>query len=169
MNAPVLTTPPTRKPHRLAACCREAISADRALQTYVRAGSNTPPWDSELERNALGLALVGDSAVPAWLEPRHFYALDHARIFEAARATGALHLAAARLRDVARSSELSALVDEAVHAVAMGWEFRWERLRELARQRELLETMARVAILLRASEIDHAAAVGLLRDCVRAK
>lgn len=167
MNAPVKVSTgwmTLRKPHRLAPCCKEAIEGARAQDAMHRAQRMAPPADLELERNVLGLALIGDKAVPSWLEPKHFYGPAHSRIFEAARAAGALHLAAAQLRDVAKPAELSALVDEAVHAVAMGWEFDWRRLVELAHQRALLTAIERVAIRLRAGDIDFAAAVDELAE-----
>lgn len=162
------------KPHRLAPCCRQAIEGDRTLRLVEQAEANCPPWDNELERNTLGLALIGDQAVPAWLEPRHFFSMHHAEIFRAIQAAGG-HLVkvAQYIRTLdnppATSHQLAVLVDEAVYAAECGWHFDFERLRELARQRDLLETMARVAILLRAGEIDYAGAVGALRDCVRSK
>lgn len=171
MNAPVrldrswMHSP--GKPHRLAPCCKEAIEGARAQDALHRAQRMAPPSDLELERNALGLALIGDARIPGWLEPKHFFAIQHQQIFAAARAAGALDLAAERLRGVATGAELSALVDEAVHAVAMGWALDWRRLVELTHQRALLLAMERIAIRVRAGELDHAGAVGELREHVR--
>lgn len=137
------------------------------------------PFDIELERNALGLALLGDSQVPAWLETRHFYTGQHQLIFKAARESrGSLTGAAALLRERAllaafgaprmvSSAQLVTLTEEALQAVQMGWAIDFERLRELANQRALLATMERVAIRVRGGDLGHAAAIGELREHVR--
>lgn len=172
MNAPVRVNTgwmTLRKPHRLAPCCKAAIEGDRSLQLLERALAMRPPADAELERNALGLLLLGDKAVPAWLEAKHFYWLQHQLILEAVRLVGADLVAVGRHfheqdKPAVKSSELSALVDEAVHAVAMGWAFDWPRLVELANQRALLAAIERVAIRLRAGDIDFAAAVDELAE-----
>lgn len=162
-----MRAPSTRKPHRLAPCCREAIELDRTAETVRRAAENCPPADLEQERYVLGLALAGE-AMPPWLGPEHFFALRHRTVYAAIQAVGG------RLPDVARhltdqvpALELAKLVDEAVWSVRMGWlgpDF--ERLRELWKARELLAACERVAVRLRGGETFEAG-LAELRETVR--
>lgn len=131
-----------------------------------------PPWDSELERNCLGLAMLG-AKVPAWLAPEHFFALEHQRIYEAVQAAGR-HVAKvnAYLREmhpvlITQPTYLAECCLEADHALRMGWQIEWERLRELANQRALLEAMGRVEVRMRAGDLDCEAARLELRETFR--
>lgn len=131
-----------------------------------------PPWDTELERNILGLAMLG-RPMPTWLEPEMFYPSQHQRVYEAVQSVGG-HVAKvnAWLRDsatkfappIAWAHELAAMCLEAEQADQMGWACDFEQLRELANQRALLETMARVAIRLRHGDLSHREARRVLSD-----
>lgn len=131
-----------------------------------------PPWDQELERNILGLAMLG-RPMPAWLEPDMFYPSQHIRIYEAVQSVGG-HVAKvnAWLRDsadkfkppIAWAHELAAMCLEAEQADQMGWDPDFTQLRELARQRELIACMARVAIRLRHGDLSHKEARRVLSD-----
>ena len=115
------------------------------------------PHDIALEREALGVALLG-YPLPHWLNRGDFYCGAHPFIFEAVEALGAganLATVNAYLRDVqsgpwdkpvASALELYAMFDEADHAMRMGWAVDFPRLRELALQRRLLEAVRRVEI-----------------------
>lgn len=131
-----------------------------------------PPWDAELERNCLGLALLGGK-VPAWLAPEHFFALEHRRIYEAVQAVGG-HVAKvnAYLREmnaatIVQPTYLAECCLEADHALGMGWAIEWERLRELANQRALLDAMARVEVRMRANSLTCEEARVELREVFR--
>lgn len=111
-------------------------------------------YDAELERNALGAAMLGES-YPRWLKPGHFFATQHGIIFEAVQTVGAgPHRVNEWLRarsgqwsaQVATSVELAEMCLEADHARRMGWAIDWDRLRELAKRRELLAAMRRVEV-----------------------
>lgn len=129
-------------------------------------------WDPELERNILGAAMLS-WPMPAWLEPRDFFPTQHQRIYEAVLSVGGnvAHVNA-WLRDssskfgppVAKSTELAEMCVEAQWALDMGWALDFEALRELRNRRELIESMQRVAIKLRAGELSHEEARGELRE-----
>ena len=131
-----------------------------------------PPWDAELERNTLGLAMLG-RPMPPWLAPEHFFPTQHQRVYEAVQSVGG-HVAKVNtwLREsaskwkppIAWAHELAEMCLEAEHAERMGWAFEFERLRELARQRALLDTLARVAIRLRGGDLSHKEARRLLSE-----
>lgn len=144
------------------------LSAPRVIERQPVVG----PWDPELERNCLGLAMLGGK-VPAWLAPEHFYALEHQRIYEAVQAVGG-HVAKvnAYLREMHKAlvSEPKYLAEcclEADHALSMGWAIEWERLRELWRQREFIAAMHIVEVKLRAGHSTCSEAVAELRETVR--
>ncbi len=132
------------------------------------------PSDFELERDAIGLALLG-YPLPDDLQRDDFFASQHRIVFDAIRELGnAANLATvyAYLRDVkaqpyhqpryerdatglrrsgapAMSSvELFEMMDAADHAVTMGWAVDFPRLTELRRRRELLAAMRRATVLL---------------------
>ncbi len=129
-------------------------------------------WDQETERNALGLAMLGHP-MPRWLTPEMFYPSQHIRIYEAVLSVGG-HVAKVNtwLREsadkytppIAWAHELAAMCLEAEHSERMGWIVDFERLRELARQRALLETLQRVAIRLRGGDLSHKEARKVLAD-----
>lgn len=134
-----------------------------------------PPWDAELERHVLGLAMLA-YPMPAWLEPRHFFALQHQRIYEAVQDVGGclpkvnvwLREAAAKWSPaVAGPAELAEMCLEADYAQRMGWAADFERLRELANQRALLESMARVEVRMRHGELSCEEARCELRETFR--
>ncbi len=145
------------------------------------------PWDAELERNALGLLMLGQPA-PAWLRPEHFFPAHHQLVARHALQLGASHLVAAALRKEGRlwskethgaidrhsapyllsSVDLAEMVEEAVHAERMGWRVEWEQLRELANRRALCELMARLCIRLRAGDVGHEEARCELREHFKA-
>lgn len=144
------------------------LSAPRVIERQPVVG----PWDPELERNCLGLAMLGGK-VPAWLAPEHFYALEHQRIYEAVQAVGG-HVAKvnAYLREMHKAliSEPKYLAEcclEADHALSMGWAIEWERLRELANQRALLDAMRRVEVRVRAGDATCEEARTELRETFR--
>jgi len=120
-------------------------------------------WDDELERNILGAAMLGEP-MPPWLAPTHFFAGQHGCIYEAVQSVGGnvAHVNA-WLREsspkfgppVARSHELAAMCLEAEHARRMGWSFDFERLRELAKRRALVELFGRLVVQLRAGDDYH--------------
>ncbi len=141
-------------------------------------------WDPELERNALGLAMLA-RPMPPWLALEHFQPAVHQTLFRAVLALGKrtsadmlprvakLLRSKGKLFDRARHGwrsdrhsfpQLLSAVDlaemclEAEHAERMGWLVDFERLRELARQRALFETMQRLAIRLRCGDVSHAEA-----------
>lgn len=120
-------------------------------------------WDQELERNILGAAMLGEP-MPTWLEPRHFFPTQHQRIYDAVQAVGG-HVARVNvwLREsspgldpyLVRSDELAAMCLEWKHARDMGWALEFDKLRELANRRALVEVMRRVEIELRSEAIGH--------------
>lgn len=120
-------------------------------------------WDQELERNALGAAMLG-WPMPAWLEPQHFFPTQHQRIYEAVQSVGGnIAHVNAWLREsslkygppVATPVELAKMCLEWEHARDMGWEIDWEALREFARLRALLTEMRRLEIEIRAGNVSH--------------
>ena len=123
-------------------------------------------WDPETERNALGLAMLA-RPMPPWLAPEHFYPTQHQRIYEAVQTVGG-HVVRVNvwLREsaskwgppIAGAVDLVEMCLEAEHAERMGWAVDFERLRELAKQRALLETLQRLAIRLRHGDVSHAEA-----------
>lgn len=129
-------------------------------------------WDPEAERNILGAAMLGEP-MPAWLEPRHFFPTQHQRIYEAVQSVGGnvAHVNA-WLRESApefgpllvKSDELAAMCIEWRHARDYGWALEFDRLRELANCRALVEVMRRVEIELRAEAIGHREARAKLSD-----
>ncbi len=129
-------------------------------------------WDPELERNILGAAML-DEPMPGWLEPRMFFPSQHQRIYEAVQSVGPnpAHVNA-WLRELAppfgpllvKSDELAAMCLEAKFALDMGWALEFERLRELANRRALVEAMRRVEIELRADVLGHREARARLSD-----
>ncbi len=103
-----------------------------------------PPWSPESERAILGAAMLGEP-MPPWLEPRHFFAAQHARVFEAIQDVGGNPARVnAWLRDqapptgplVITAVELAAMVDEGYLALRNGWPLEFELVRELWRRRE---------------------------------
>lgn len=126
--------------------------------------------DFELEADAIGIALLG-YPIPDWLEEGDFASPLMRQVFRAARELGdaaSLPTIAALLRDqgklyrrdlhgqdrhsnsgVLSSVDLFLMMDEAEHAMRMGWACEFGRLRELAQQRKLLAAMKRVAIVLK--------------------
>lgn len=133
--------------------------------------SVVPPWDQENERHILGLAMLA-YPMPAWIEPQHFFPTQHQRIYEAVLDVGGclpkvnvwLRESASKWKaPIAGPAELAAMCLEADHAQRMGWAADFERLRELWRQRGLLDTMARVAIRLRHEALTHEEARAELR------
>ena len=127
-------------------------------------------WDQELERNALGEAMLG-AKMPAWLKPEHFFPTQHRRIYEAVQAVGGNPAKVnAWLRDsapkyapqIASAAELAAMCEEAHFAWRMGWEIDFARLRELASQRRLIEAMRRVEIQLRSETLETDGARAML-------
>jgi replicative DNA helicase len=128
------------------------------------------PHDLQLERDVIGVALLG-YPLPPWVSEHEFYAQQHRVVFRAVSELGekaCLPTVAALLRSQGRlytrshgpdrhsvayrllnSVELHEMMDSADHTMRMGWPVEFERLRELARQRRLLEAMRRVAIKLR--------------------
>lgn len=136
--------------------------------------------DPELERNTLGAAMLGEP-MPAWLELRHFFSALHGRIYATVLAVGGeLPLVAARLRDegwlytathgpdrhskpgMLSSVDLAQMCIEAKFARDYGWANDVEQLRELWRQRQLVELMTREAIRLRAGVATHAEVIRVL-------
>jgi hypothetical protein len=120
-----------------------------------------PPWqpaDYELEAEAIGVALLG-YPLPPWLEPRDFHSGQLRAVFRAVEALGSeacLPSVNAYLRDVASGPfepaamsavELATIMQETDWSLRQGWVVDFERLRELADQRALLEAMAKVAIM----------------------
>jgi hypothetical protein len=124
------------------------------------------PNDFELERDALGLVLLG-YPLPPDLQRDDFYGALHRVIFDASRELGngaSLPTIAALLRDQGHllqfapdrwsapgkvsSAELYELMDAAEHSMRMGWSVDFGRLQELRRQRELLAAMQRARVLL---------------------
>lgn len=123
-------------------------------------------WDQELERNALGAAMLG-WPMPDWLEPQHFFPTQHQRIFEAIRSVGGhvmkvnvwLRESASKYGPpVASAAELSKMCDEWCFAQRMGWEIDWDALRELANLRGLVTTMQRTTVEIRNGVISHSEA-----------
>lgn len=137
-----------------------------------------PPWDDELERHTLGLALLG-YPLPDELEREDFFAGPHRRVFDAIQELGptaSLPTVNAYMRDVqslpaapqaVSSVELFEMMSEADHALTMGWpKFEPERLRELRRRRDLLEAMAKVRVGLHLDRMDAREALEMLRGAV---
>lgn len=147
-------------------------------------------WDSELERNALGLAMLA-RPMPPWIAPEHFQPAIHQMLFRAILALGKrttddmLPRVASLLRNKGKlfaksrhgwrsdrhsfpyllgAVDLAEMCLEAEHSERMGWQVDFERLRELARQRALLETLQRVAIRLRHGDLSHKEARKVLAD-----
>ena len=131
-----------------------------------------PPWCQESERTILGSALLGDP-MPKWLQPHHFFPTQHQRIYEAVQTVGGnvAHVNA-WLRESApeygpllvKATELAEMCLEWDFARRMGWALEFDLVRELWKQRGLLEQMARVAIQLRAGAIEHEGARLVLRE-----
>ena len=131
------------------------------------------PSDFELEGDAIGIALLG-YPLPDWLEPGDFLSGKLRAAFEAYLALGGaanLPTIYAYLRDVASgpysppamsAADLYTLMDEADHAMTMGWAVDFGRLRELRRQRELLEVIAKIQIGFRLGGLDWSEAKGML-------
>lgn len=131
-------------------------------------------WSPEAERTIVGSALLGDP-MPRWLKPEHFFPTQHQRIYEAIQTVGGnVSHVNAWLRESAppfgpllvESTELAEMCLEAEFARKMGWSLdeHFETVRELWRQRGLLEQMARVAIQLRAGTMVHEEARVVLRE-----
>ncbi len=150
-----------------------------------------PPWqpaDYELEQNALGVALFG-YPLPPHLERADFFGGPHRLVFDAVQALGAganLATVYAYLRDVlaapvqqprygldvtglrkttgpvVTSVELVRWMDAADHAMRSGWAVDFDRLRELRRQRKLLEVIAKIQIGFRLGGLDWSEAKGML-------
>lgn len=132
-------------------------------------------WDPECERAILGAAMLAEP-MPAWLAPSHFFPTQHQRIYEAVQSVGGnVARVNAWLREsspkfgpqVAKSHELAEMCLEAEHALRMGWALDFERLRELAKRRALLELLTRQTILLRGGEWSHAECYAGLKDYFR--
>jgi hypothetical protein len=142
------------------------------------------PNDFELERDALGVALLG-YPLPDWLCRDDFYGPLHRAIFDAARELGStaslptiaallreqgklLHLAPDRWSEPGRisSAELFEMMDAADHAMRMGWAVDFPRLVELRRQRELLDAMARARIGLEHGALDWCEASEMLKGAM---
>jgi hypothetical protein len=144
------------------------------------------PHDLQLERDAIGVALLG-YPLPPWVSEHDFHAQQHRTVFRAVSELGAgacLPTVAALLRSQGRlytlahgpdrhsvayrllsSVELHEMMDGADHTMRMGWPVDFDRLRELARQRRLFEAMRRAAIKLRAEACGFAEALDELRNC----
>ncbi len=134
------------------------------------------PRDIELEQLALGMALLG-YPLPDWLSQECFTG-PHALIYKAARELGdkaSLPTVAALMREqgtlfhagldgadrhsrpgMLNSIDLVAMLDQADWMLRMGWTVDYERLRELGRQRRLVECMRRALIKLRHEAVDTA-------------
>ena len=132
--------------------------------------------DAELERQALGLLLIGD-APPPWFGEQHVPSGWHPvllRAIVALRKRNPEQLLPRTARLLVRkgllyrrethnsdrhashllsSVDLSEMVAEALHAQTMGWPLPWDELRELADRRGLLEKIERVAIRLRHGDL----------------
>ena len=118
------------------------------------------PRDLELEELALGTALLG-YPLPEWLQETDFWATQHRRVFGAIEVLGKdanLATVNAYCRDVltaptgplvVTSQELFAWFSAAEFHLRMGWPLDYDRLRELAKQRRLVECMRRALIKLR--------------------
>lgn len=150
----------------------------------MNARLHSPPdnqFDPELEREAIGAALLG-LPWPPWLTVEHFAAGKHRIAARAVLALGkraALHTVHASLREYGSviqfadsidsqphkwsSVELVALLEGAQFTRDMGWEVDYERLREMANQRRLLDAMSRVTIKLQHGAVDFEDAVKELK------
>lgn len=131
--------------------------------------------DVELERNILGAAMLAEP-MPRWLEPRHFFPTAHQRIYETVLEVGGnVARVNAWLRESApkygpilvKAPELAEMCLEARWALDRGWALDFDRLRELAKRRALLETLTRQAILLRGGDWSHAECYANLKDYFR--
>jgi hypothetical protein len=134
------------------------------------------PRDQELEELALGVALLG-YPLPDWLS-RFDFTGANALIFQAARELGgkaSLPTVAALMRDqgtmfragldgadrhsrpgMLSSLDLVAMLEHADWVMSMGWAVDFERLRELGKQRRLVECMQRAIIKLRHGAVETA-------------
>jgi hypothetical protein len=133
-------------------------------------------WEPELERNALGAAMLGEP-MPPWLESRHFFPSQHQAIYEAVKSVGG-HVARVNtwLRESAPAYgpiaagpvELAAMCEEYACARSLGWAFEWAEIRELWRRRALVEACTRVVLKLRDGRLDHGQARGELAEHFKA-
>ncbi len=132
-------------------------------------------WDSELERNILGAAMIGEP-MPSTLEPRHFFPSQHQRIYEAVQSVGGnvakvnvwLRESSSKFGPpVAKAVELAEMCIEARWALDQGWALDFPKLLELHKRRALLECMTRQALLLRAGEAEHSDVYQALREHFR--
>lgn len=126
------------------------------------------PCDEPLEREALGVALLG-YPLPDWMAPEHFFLAQHRLVFSAVQELGtgaSLPSVAALLRDRGElfqkglhgqdrhasarlsSVDLFGMMNEAQHTMAMGWAVEFEHLRELSDRRRLLEAARRAVVVL---------------------
>jgi len=139
---------------------------------------HVPPWCPELEREVLGLILLGET-IPDWVTAEHFFPAIHQRIFSTARefARPTLPLVAARLREggltqqfdstrQTSAADLAEMVMEATSALRFGWAIEFDKLRELADQRRLLSCMQRVEIQLRGRAIRMREARVMLKEAM---
>lgn len=132
--------------------------------------------DAELERQALGLLLIGD-APPRWLTEQHVPSGWHPVLLRAIFALrkrnpeqllprtarllvrkGLLYRREAHNSDrhashLLSSVDLSEMVAEALHAQTMGWPLPWDELRELGERRRMLGVLQRIEIRLRGGDI----------------
>lgn len=144
-------------------------------------------YDQELERNCLGLLLLGD-APPDWLTPEHFFPAHHQLIFRAVsalrkrRTTDLLARTATLLRGkghlwtremgadrhskpgVLSSTDLALMVQEASWALRQGWAIDWLRLRELSEARALQTQLERLCVRARAAQVTRDEAVAELKE-----
>ena len=142
--------------------------------------------DLELERNILGLTMLGgfgDLETPE-LAASDFFGTHHAAVFRAARDTGSLAGTAKALRAHGRlysrprhggldrhsrpgllsSVDLLEMTQEAVWTLQQGWHIDAARLRELARIRRLADGLRRAEVSLRGGHLGHVEAVRLVRE-----
>lgn len=129
------------------------------------------PADLELERQTLGLLLLGYE-LPTWLEPEDFFWSHNALVFRAVQALSKRHRqnmlprVAKLLRNkgflytremgpdrhskpgMLSSVDLSEMTFEAEHVMTMGWAVEVAHLRELRKRRALLDATRRAVTVL---------------------
>lgn len=145
-------------------------------------------FDLELERNILGLTMLGgfgDLETPE-LSASDFFCFNHQRIFAVARATNSLSKTVASLRNegwlwsvewhggtdrcgrlgMLSSVDLLKMTQEAEWTLRQGWHIDAARLRELARIRRLADGLRRAQAQLRGGHLGHAEVVNLVRELI---